>query len=253
MDDSLDGDDLSPEDIERTIFSITENGYDRDEVEVFLRATAAEIRALLQYKSQRPYAALGREMGALMQQAHDAAAHVRKDANTEGARILQEAHRALKRAKDEVAQLKRQAQSEASMIREEAIQSAERIKEQAEKTLGLAEAEASLMRQDFHRAARRVKEEAKQKAAEIRAAAEADAHERTRESERRLRRLQEAEMTMRNRIDDLASRIGTLEQEAESAPAPEGSPDPESRPAPNIGITDSGTVRLDEQSDETVR
>lgn len=247
MSDPLAGDALSPDDIEKAKFSITESGYDKDEVEVFLRATAADIRALLQHNSLRPYEALGRDMGALMQQAHDAAAEVRKAADTEAARVLQEAHKASRRAEDDAAKLNRAAQSEASIIHQEALEAAERIKRQAERSHGLAEAEASLMRQDLHRSAKRVKEEAKKEAAEIRAAAVADARERTRESERRLRKLQEAEVKMRNRIEDLTGRIRALEQEAATAaPAPEEAPGPEPSSTPEIRITDSGAVRLDQ-------
>lgn len=213
------GDALSPEDIEKATFSIVENGYDRDEVEVFLHATADDMRGLLRHTSQRPYESLGQEMGALLQHAHDAAATVRKAADTEAGRVLQEAHQASKRAETEAAQLKGRAEAEASMIREEALEEAERIKREATKIHHLAEAEASLKRQDLDREARRVKEEIRREAADIRAAAEGDARTRLRESERRLRQLQEAEITMRKRIGQLTDQMRGVEQATASSGA----------------------------------
>jgi DivIVA domain-containing protein len=109
MEESPRSEGFSPEEVEKATFSVVESGYDKDEVEVFLHSVAQDMAALLSHRSARPYEALGREMGALMQHAQDAAARVRKEADTEAATVLQEAHKTAKKAREEAAALKREA------------------------------------------------------------------------------------------------------------------------------------------------
>lgn len=252
---------LSPDDVEKASFGTGENGYDKDEVDVFLRAVAAEMRSLesklatASLAAERPYEALGRKMGQLLQHATDSALRVRKAADIEAKTLLQDAQRVTKKALEEAHELKRSSKSEASLVLEEAHAAADRIRAQVEQTRRLAEAEASLLRQDAHRAAKRIKDEAKQRAQETKAGAEFDAAERSKEVERRLRRLQELEVALQSRVVSLKKELESLTAEAEKrAPAPEPASDRGADapgPAPEVGSVDREPIRLDAFEDET--
>jgi len=242
---------ISPEDIERATFSTSKHGYDTDEVEVFLQTVAADMRALLKYRSDRPYEGFGQEMGALMQHAHEAAAQVRKSADAEALGILRDARAAAARAREEAAQITRRAESEASFLREESALAADHIKAEAEKARRLAEAESAITQQELYRAAKRVKSEARMKASEILAAAEAEAKQRTLDSERRLRRLQEAEMLMRRRIEALSAKLEALQREVVAEDAASDEPPPTDEHT-NIRIREDHRIQVDEPHDETV-
>jgi DivIVA domain-containing protein len=211
---------MSPEEIENARFTVTVEGYDKDEVEVFLKGVAADYRSLhrqIPDSSDRPYYDVGREVGDLLQHAHDSALHIKKEAQEEAAVLLQDAQRTSKRAREEAAQMTKRAEKEASVVREEAYAAAERYREQAEKARRLAEAERSIAGQDTRREAKRLRDEAKRQAQQILSRAQAEAAERTMESERRLRRLQEAEATMRRRAGLLQSKLEELSEKVKAA------------------------------------
>jgi colicin import membrane protein len=219
---------MSPEDIENARFTPAQDGYDRDEVEVFLKSVAAEMRALrreIPKVSDRPYHDMGREVADLLQHAHDSALHIKKVAEEEAALVLQEAQRASKRARDEAEQATKRAEKEASAVREEAYAAAERYKDQAEKAHRLADAERSIAAQEAHREAKRLRDEAKRKAHELVSRAKAEAAERTADSERRLRRLQEADVAMRRRAALLQAKLEELTGKIRTAQAETPVPD----------------------------
>lgn len=252
---------LSPDDIAKATFHTATEGYDKDEVEVFLQAVASDM---LTFKGElesarlgahRPLEALGREMGALMQHAHDAAHHVRKSAETEAATTLQKAHHDAAKARQEAEQLKKRYESETLVARDEAMATVERLREQAEQQRKLTEAESSIMHQEARRSAKRIQDEAKKKAQEILAKVDSEAHARTSESERRLRKLQEIETKLRRRIEFLSTKLQAMTEqvkqalkEEETEPAEERQEQEPARPSPraaSIRISDTGTVRLD--------
>jgi DivIVA domain-containing protein len=211
---------MSPEEIENTRFTISVEGYDKDEVEVFLKGVAADFRSLQRQipdSSDRPYYEAGREVGDLLQHAHDSALHIKKEAQEEAAVLLQDAQRTSKRAREEAALMTKRAEKEASVVREEAYAAAERYREQAERSRRLAEAERSIAGQDTRRETKRLRDEAKRQAQQILSRAQAEAAERTVESERRLRRLQEAEATMRRRAALLQSKLDELTEKVRAA------------------------------------
>lgn len=219
---------MSPEDIESARFTPAQEGYDRDEVEVFLKGVAAEMRALqreIPKASDRPYYDMGREVAGLLQHAHDSALHIKKEAEEEAALVLQEAQRASKRARDEAEQATKRAEKEATTVREEAYAAAERYKEQAENAHRRAEAERSIAAQEAHREAKRLRDEAKRKAHDLLSRAKADAADRTAESERRLRRLQEADVAMRRRAALLQAKLDELTDKVRAALPEEPAPD----------------------------
>ena len=75
---------LSPDDIEKATFTSTHGGYDPDEVAVFLKSVADDMRALIRKQetaemaTERPYHALGREIADLMEVANEAAMRAKK-------------------------------------------------------------------------------------------------------------------------------------------------------------------------------
>ena len=230
---------LSPDDIEKATFTSTPGGYDPDEVAVFLKSVADDMRALIRKQEtvamapERPYHALGREIADLLEEANEAAMRAKKMAETEAANILREAHKSARRDRDEAQQVRRRAESEALVVRDEAHAAAERLTSQAEQAKRLAEAERQILQQEARRDIKRMKDEVRQYAAKTKTAADFDARERTKESERRLRRLQEAEMTLRGRIQALKSRLDALTAEVERA-----EPEQQPKSAPDVRLTD---------------
>lgn len=253
---------LSPDDIELTTFHITAEGYDKDEVEVFLRAVASDVRALkrelesTQAGSHRPLEALGQEMGALMQHAHDAAGQVRKSAETEAATVLQKAQHDASKARQEAEKLKKRYESETLVARDEAMAVVDRLREQAEQQRRLADAQVSILHQEARRSAKQIQDKAKKKAQDLLARVDAEAEARTSESERRLRKLQEVETKLRRRIDLLSSKLQAMTDHVRQAISEGETQEPDDEEpirqsaAPSIRITDAGTVRIDQ--DETV-
>jgi DivIVA domain-containing protein len=237
---------ISPDDIEKTTFSISANGYDKDEVDVFLKSVAEDVRSLIrrldneELARERPYHALGREVADILEHANNAALRVKKMADTEAANILQEAHRSARRDREEAQQLRRRAESEASIVSDEAHAAAERITEEAAKARRLAEAEAQILQQEVRRSVKKLKDEAREYAAKVRATSEFDANERTRDSERRLRRLQEAEVILRGRIESLKAKL-------ESVTAEVGQQSPQETDETTIN-DDSEAIRITDDS-----
>ena len=232
---------LTPEEIENARFTTSADGFDRDEVEVFLKSVANDVRALLRAvpkDSQQPYYEVGHKLADLIRHAQDSAEHIKKGAEEEAALLLQDAQRTAKRARDEAEQVTKRAEKEAAVVREEAFAAAERYREQAEKSRRLAEAERSIAEQERRRETKRLKDESRRQAQEILARAKAEAAERASESERRLRRLQEAEVAMRRRATLMRAKLDELTNKVKAVQA--GTPGPEQ----------PKTIYLDDLSDD---
>jgi DivIVA domain-containing protein len=213
--------DVSPDDVERANFTDSTEGYDKDEVQVFLKTVADAMRALSKKRAteelahERPYDAVGREIGTLMQHAYEAAHQVKTKAETDAAAVLRDAHRVSRDAEEEARSVKRRAESEAALMREEARAAAERLQQQAEQELRIARAEASILQQEARRSAKRLRDEAKRRADQIDSSSRAEAAQRSQEIERRVRRLQEMEVKLRRRVEYLSVRLQALKQQAQ--------------------------------------
>jgi cell division initiation protein len=117
---------LSAKDIEHAEFSTSLRGYDRDEVEAFLRTVADEHRRLSEEldssrrTAEKPFHRLGADMGELLQHAKDSADQITKQAEEEAKQSRQEAKQqatAIKeKAQREAAEIKEAAEYEASML-----------------------------------------------------------------------------------------------------------------------------------------
>lgn len=184
---------FSPEEIESKEFLITLRGYDKDEVQAFLRAVAADYRSLADSSrssapvtASNPFESLGEEVGTVLKVARESANQLRQ------------------KAEDEAAAARRRAEEESAALRNAASAAAKRLTEEAERH-----------------------------AIEVRAAAEREAGDRLRETARRVERLQATETKLRQRLYSLEMMLQSMRQELDAADTagvelaaapPEGSP-----------------------------
>ena len=143
---------MSAKDIERADFAVALRGYDRDEVDSYLRSLAEEHRRLndelssARRGSAKPYHGLGADMGDLLQHAKDAADQLTRAAEEEAARTRAEAEAAATATRDEAdtaaATIREQAEADAAGTREQAEREADRrVEEASERVLRLKETE----------------------------------------------------------------------------------------------------------------
>ena len=170
---------FSPEEIESKEFLITLRGYDKDEVQAFLRAVAADYRNVSEsartpapIATSNPFESLGEEVGTVLKVARESANTLRQ------------------KAEDEAAATRRRAEEESAALRNAASAAAKRLTEEAERH-----------------------------AIEVRASAERDAGERLRETARRVERLQGTETKLRQRLYSLEMMLQSMRQELDSADA----------------------------------
>jgi cell division initiation protein len=114
----------SNDDLENTTFSTALRGYDRDEVDAFVRTIAQEMRTLSEGRNEKLYESLGEEMGALLQHARDSAEAMKREAEQDAM--------ATRASADEDAQ----------RIREDAVEKARELLEKAEQQAALARSSA---------------------------------------------------------------------------------------------------------------
>ena len=121
---------FTPEEIDSKEFLITLRGYDKDEVKAFLKAVAADFRAVLDSApspveaSGNAYEALGKDIGNVLQVAKQSADQLRK------------------KAEEEATGMRRRAEEEANTLREAASNAARRLTEEAERHSVQVRAEA---------------------------------------------------------------------------------------------------------------
>jgi DivIVA domain-containing protein len=209
--------DLSPEDIEGARFPRRARGYDRERVEAFLRRVAEELRrARSRPKGAEPYRQLGEEIGGFLQHAKDAAESLRGEAERELEAALQRAEGMVERARREAEELKRDAQREADELRARADLDAESARNEAARLKRLARADATVVAREAKRTAAEIRDRAQRQAEKIRAAAQRDAQLQTERTERKVRRLQDLEFALAQRVSAAEARL-----EAQSSDASE--------------------------------
>lgn len=122
---------LSADDIEAQSFSSVRRGYDKDEVDTYLRSLAEEIRAYQAASAERLYQNLGEEMGSLLQHARDSADAMLKEAEEDAAARRHKAER-------DAHETRAEAQRQADEIRAAAeADASERIKQADDKVRSL--------------------------------------------------------------------------------------------------------------------
>jgi DivIVA domain-containing protein len=193
----------TPDEIETTRFEVTYPGYDQVEVEGFLKQIADDMRALtseidaLRERSERPFLQAGREVGDLLQHAQDVADKLVSDAESEVARIRQEAERAATATREKADRDIRRKQNEVEIRLSEARAEAARLREQADHHIRLAQAEVTVSRREAHREAKQVRAEAKREVEEMRAQSRRELEE----TAKHIRKLRAAEAELLQTID----------------------------------------------------
>ncbi|MCA1839659.1 MAG: DivIVA domain-containing protein [Actinobacteria bacterium] len=111
---------FTPEEIENKEFLITLRGYDKDEVQAFLRAVAEDFRGVSSTFRESPtganaFEALGQEVSSVLQVAKESATNLKK------------------KAEDEATKARKRAEEEANTLRDAASQAARRLTSEAQK------------------------------------------------------------------------------------------------------------------------
>jgi DivIVA domain-containing protein len=207
---------LTPEDVERPGFTIRPEGYDRDEVDVFLRDVAEQLRPKPS-DPEKPFTAMGEEIGELLQVARAVADRIKTEAETDARKAIQDARLHGQKLLDEAERTKRDLQRQVDDARIKAETDTENFLAQAEHQKRLAEAEMEVVRQQGQRESKRMTDDAKHHAAEIRAKAEAAATEQTEQAQKYVRRLQQAEAVLMQRMEDLKEQVAKAERDADAA------------------------------------
>lgn len=115
---------LSADDIEAQSFSTGRRGYDKEEVDEYLRSLAGEVRAYQSASSERLYQSLGEEMGSLLQHSRDSADAMLKEAEENAAATRhvaeQDAHETRAEAQRQADEIRAAAESDAEQRIKEA-------------------------------------------------------------------------------------------------------------------------------------
>ena len=219
---------LTPDQLENVSFTTTLRGYDRDEVDAFIKNVQVALKEAERQRSERLYAHMGEEIGNLLQHAQDSAEEMKKEAESDAARMRADADTAAARMRDE------------------------------------AQADAHTMRADAQADAKNMRAEAEADATSIRAKANDDAARRTKEADDRVAELEADEADARNRIrtlraqlDEIAGQLRPLEKRAtestRDSESVEGVADDTQAVDPALQVTAERpeTIRLEEQVEKT--
>ena len=256
----LPGQQVTPQEVHNARFSTRVRGYDRDEVDAFLRLLATELEQMIEnqpppvVEEEEPYAKLGSDAGKLMQLAREHADRMKAEAlaemaadraaaekevaelldhaNTEASALREMAERdakslrddadrahadaqtrareveiesenVLTRAQTEVEGMRAAAEVEIRTLRSEAEEEAKRIKNKAR-------ADHTVVTREAHREANRIEKEARQRAELLKDEAEEKADQRVRHARAEVRKLRDAESTLKKRIQALQTTLDSL-------------------------------------------
>lgn len=130
---------MRPEDIAKKVFPVRRSGYDRDLVDAFLRAVAADHQRLMQDQMRMKAAAPGGvaykefagELGGVLQKAAESAERIQRDAVEEAERMRAEVEAEVRETQAAVERARAGAETEADQIRREALAEAKHIVETA--------------------------------------------------------------------------------------------------------------------------
>jgi cell division septum initiation protein DivIVA len=237
VEDQTDLDALTPEDVESATFPEQEYGYEKIRVDAFLHAIAERLRALLreidiaEVKVQQPLLGVGREIGALLHDSHEAAEELRNTARLEATTLLQEAERTLAQARKEAERTEKDARKMSDALMAEAQAEVDRLHEDAERTKHNTIAEGVVIRREAERDAKGIRADGQREARNVIADATGRAESRALELQKRIRRLQETEEALRARVQSVTDHLKKLEGRARGrsgkAPAPSEDPGPQ--------------------------
>ena len=220
---------LTPDQLENVSFTTTLRGYDRDEVDAFIKNVQVALKEAERQRSERLYAHMGEEIGNLLQHAKDSAEEMQKEAEADAARMRADAETDAARTRDE------------------------------------AQADAHTMRADAQADAKNMRAEAESDAASTRTTANEDAARRTKEADDRVAELEAEEAEARNRIqtlraqlEEIAGHLRPLEERAtksrrDSESVEDVADDTQAVDAAELQVTaeQPETIRLEEQVEKT--
>lgn len=137
----------SNEGLENTTFSTALRGYDRDEVDAFVRTVAQEMRELHYGRNEKLYESLGEEMGGLLQHARDSADEMTREAEELATATRAQAEADAQKTREDAAararELQQKAEQQATETRAEAEREAStRIEEATDRVRQLEETES---------------------------------------------------------------------------------------------------------------
>jgi DivIVA domain-containing protein len=205
---------LTPEEIKAQKFPVALRGYEKEDVDEFLQRVAADYEsALAAFASAGdPYAAVGREVGAVLRSAKQSAQALRDEAAEETGKMRRE-------AAEEAVEVRRRAAEEAAATLEGAREKAMTLGREAERLVKSAKEQARAAREQADEETDEVRRQASEEGAATLEQATAKAEEVTIEAERRARRVREtAERTSDEMLKDATERhryLRSLETELE--------------------------------------
>lgn len=217
VEDQAGTDALTPDEIESATFPEQEYGYEKMHVDAFLHAVAERVRALLrdldiaELKVEQPLLGVGKEIGSLLHDSHEAAEELVTTARIEAATFLQDAEKTLAQAHKEAERSEKEASRRADALVSDAQAEVDRLKSDASRAKHNATAEGVIIRREAEREAKEIRADAQREARSVIADATGRAESRTRELETRIRRLQEAEEVLRSRAQVATQRVKKLE------------------------------------------
>jgi DivIVA domain-containing protein len=130
---------MRPDDIAKKVFPVRRSGYDRDLVDSFLRAVAADHQRLMQdqmrMKASAPggiaYKEFAGELGGVLQKAAESADRIQREAVEEAERMRAEVEAEVRATQAAVERSRAGAENEADQIRQEALAEAKHLVETA--------------------------------------------------------------------------------------------------------------------------
>lgn len=212
---------FSPEEIASKDFLTTLRGYDKEEVRAFLRAVSADYARAVDAAQTHgatgaSFESLGSEIAQLLQNAQDAADHLRQE------------------AEEEAGELRRRAQERARAVHDAATESANRLMKEAEQRAVEVRARAETETTE-------IRSSADAYAGEVRSAAERDASTQLQAATERVERLRSTETDLRQRLGEAETVLSWLREgfeKKEDSPT-ESSPEATSSPkATEIDVDD---------------
>jgi DivIVA domain-containing protein len=214
---------MTPEQVRGVTFPEKEFGYDKQRVDSFVDAVAEELRQLgrevatANEKVIKPHLGTGREIGDLLQRAHDLATRITEEAEREATNVRQQAQSAVARAKKERDDLLRSARREAEALVGDARVEAQHASQAASSLQRLSEARATVLQREAYQNAKRIRDEAERAADKVIAAARSQGADEANQLESRIRRLREMESNLRARTQSLAAHLRDLQEQSDLA------------------------------------
>ena len=227
---------LTPEEIKGRSFALGRRGYEKAEVDGFLRKVAADYEAAIEAiaSASDPFGSLGREVSNVLRTAKESAEKLRRESEAEvkdlrsraveeaadmRRRAAEEAAGTLEQARERAVSLATEAERHAREVREESDSLARRASEEAEQVRRRAAEEANATLLAATEKAEEIIAEAQRETRAQREATERQCDEMLREAARRHQQLQAHERELHERVDAIDNALARLRSELRSGDA----------------------------------